>query len=167
MNRLVQLIGQLIAYGLFALVVGYFATRPAYTHIAPDKAVIKLSFSHAGAHVEECRQLTQEELNRLPPNMRRPRDCPRERIPLLIELELDGELICHDELPPSGLASDGSSTAYKKFPVDAGRHHLVARLRDSRRTNGFDHEKSASITLTPQQNFVIDFRPELGGFLFL
>jgi hypothetical protein len=167
MNRLVQVIGQLIAYGLFALVVGYFATRPAYTHIAPNKAVIKLSFSHAGAHVEECRQLTQEELNRLPPNMRRPMDCPRERLPLLIELELDGELIYRDELPPSGLASDGSSTAYKKFPVDAGRHHLVARLRDSRRTDGFDHEKSASITLTPQQNFVIDFRPELGGFLFL
>jgi hypothetical protein len=167
MNRLVQVIGQLIAYSLFALVVGYFATRPAYTHLGPDKAIIKLSFNHAGAHIEECRQLTQEELNRLPPNMRRPMDCPRERLPLLIELELDGELIYRDELQPSGLASDGSSSAYKKFPVAAGQHHLVARLRDSRRPDGFDHEKSASVTLEPQQNFVIDFRPELGGFLFL
>lgn len=167
MGRLAQVIGQVIAYSLFALVVGYFATRPAYTHLGPGKAVIKLSFNHAGAHVEECRQLTQEELNLLPPNMRRPMDCPRERLPLLVEVELDGELIYRDELPPSGLASDGSSSAYKKFPVDAGQHHLVTRLRDSRRTDGFDHEKSADITLTPQQNFVIDFRPELGGFLFL
>ena len=167
MNRAVQVIGQVIAYGLFALVVGYFATRPAYTHLSPGKAVIKLSFNHAGAHVEECRRLTQEELNLLPPNMRRPMDCLRERVPLLIEVELDGAQIYRDKLRPSGLASDGSSSAYKKFPVDAGQHQLVVRLRDSRRTDGFDYEKSASIMLTPQQNFVIDFRPELGGFLFL
>jgi hypothetical protein len=167
MIRLHQYIGQAIAYALFAGVIGYLATRPAYTHLAPARAVIKLSFSHAGAHREECRRLSQEELNQLPPNMRRPMDCPRERVPLLVELELDGELLYRDVLPPSGLSSDGASTAYRKFPVTAGEHHLVARLRDSRRSAGFDHEKSAAITLIPQQNFVIDFRPELGGFLFL
>ena len=111
--------------------------------------------------------MAQEELNRLPPNMRQPMDCTRERLPLLIELELDGEILYRDELPPSGLASDGASTAYRKFPVPAGSHHLSARLRDSRREEGFDYEKAAGITLQPQQNFVIDFRPELGGFLFL
>ena len=167
MGRIFQTAGQVIAYALFAVVIGYFATRPAYTHLAPDKAVIKLSFSHAGQHKGECRQLTQEELNKLPPNMRRPMDCPRERLPLLIELELDGQLLYQDELPPSGLAGDGASTAYKKFPVDSGQHHLVARLRESGRTDGFDYEKEAEVTLAPQQNFVIDFRPELGGFLFL
>jgi hypothetical protein len=167
MGRIFQTAGQVIAYALFAVVIGYFATRPAYTHLAPGKAVIKLSFSHAGQHKGECRQLTQEELNKLPPNMRRPMDCPRERLPLLVELELDGQLIYHDELPPSGLAGDGASTAYKKFPVDSGQHHLVARLRESGRTDGFDYEKEAEVTLAPQQNFVIDFRPELGGFLFL
>lgn len=167
MSRVLQYAGQALAYLLFYAVVGYFATLPAYTHLDPEKASIKLSFSHAGAHREECRQLTQEELNQLPPNMRQPKDCPRERIPLLIELELDGELLYRDQLPPSGLAGDGASTAYKKFPVAAGTHRLVARLRDSRRSEGFDHTKAAEIRLQPQQNFVIDFRPELGGFLFL
>jgi hypothetical protein len=167
MIKVTRFIGQFIAYALFALVVGYFATQPAYTHLDPDKALIKLSFSHAGAHREECRQLTQEELNRLPPNMRRPMDCPRERRPLLVELELDGEILYRDELPPSGLAGDGASTAYRKFPLAAGSHQLVARLRDSRREEGFDYVKSAEVTLAPQQNFVIDFRPEFGGFLFL
>jgi hypothetical protein len=167
MIKVTRYIGQFIAYALFALVVGYFATQPAYTHLDPDMALIKLSFSHAGAHRQECRQLTQEELNRLPPNMRRPMDCPRERRPLLVELELDGEILYRDELPPSGLAGDGASTAYRKFPVAAGSHQLVARLRDSRREEGFDYVKSAEVTLAPQQNFVIDFRPEFGGFLFL
>jgi hypothetical protein len=167
MTRYIRFLGQAIAYSLFAIVVGYFATRPAYTYLEPGKAVIKLSFSHAGAHVEECKKLTQEELNLLPPNMRRPTKCARARVPLLVELMLDGELIYSESLPPSGLSGDGASTAYKKFPVNSGQHHLVARLRDSRRQSGFDHEQSTDVMLKPQQNFVIDFRPELGGFLFL
>lgn len=167
MSRVLRYIGQAIAYALFAFVVGYFATQPPYAHLDPEQAMIKLSFSHAGEHRQECRRLTQEELNRLPPNMRRPTDCARERVALLVELELDGELLYRAELPPSGLASDGASTAYRKFPVPAGSHRLVARLRDSRREAGFDYEKSAGISLAPQQNFVIDFRPEMGGFLFL
>ena len=52
MTRFVQFLGQAIAYSLFAVVIGYFATRPAYTHHDPEKALIKISFSHAGAHIE-------------------------------------------------------------------------------------------------------------------
>ena len=167
MANIFQYIGQAIAYTLFAVVVGYFATKPAYTYSPPDKAQIKLSFGHAGDHKTECRRLTQEELNQLAPNMRRPLDCPRGRLPVLIELELDGELLYSEALPPSGLAGDGVSTAYKTFAVDPGQHQLVARLRDSNRSEGFDHEKAAEITLLPQQNFVIDFHPSRGGFLFL
>ena len=167
MTRFVQFLGQLIAYSLFAVVIGYFSTRPAYTHQDPAKAVIKVSFSRAGAHIEPCKRLSQEELNRLPPNMRAPTKCLRARVPILLEVQVDGQLMYHEELAPSGLSRDGTSTVYTWFPVDAGQHHLVVRLRDSRRTSGFDHEGSANITLQPQQNFVIDFRPELGGFLFL
>lgn len=166
MPRPYQYIGQLVAYALFALAVGYFATQPAYTHLGPDEALIKLSFSHAGAHVQECRKLSQEELEQLPPNMRRPTECPRERVALLVELELDGKILYRDTLPPSGLSGDGASTAYQTFPVRAGTHQLVARLRDSRREEGFDYEQAADVSLAPQQNFVIDFRPERGGFLF-
>jgi len=106
-----QYVGQFIAYTLFAMVIGYFATQPAYTHLGPDDALIKLSFSHAGAHIRECRKLTQQELEQLPPNMRRPTDCPRERLPLQIELQLDGKIIYRDALPPSGYASSGGAPA--------------------------------------------------------
>ena len=167
MPSIFQYTGQALAYTLFAVVVGYFATQPAYTYFPPDKAQIKLSFGHAGKHETECRRLTQEELNKLAPNMRRPMDCPRGRLPVLIELELDGELLYSAALPPSGVAGDGVSTAYKTFAVDPGDHQLVARLRDSNRSEGFDHEKTSGITLSPRQNFVIDFHLSRGGFLFL
>lgn len=167
MTRVFQYLGQALAYALFAAFIGYFANQPAYTYTEPDKAVIKLSFSHAGDHKEECRRRTQEELNAIAPNMRRPQECKRERVPLLVELELDGELLYRKLLPPSGLASDGASTAYNKFPVDAGTYRLTTRLRTSRRSEGYDYEKTAEVTLSPAQNFVVDFRPEMGGFLFL
>ncbi len=167
MVNIFQTIGQVIAYTLFAVVVGYFATQPTYTYFPPDKAQIKLSFGHAGEHETECRRRTQEELNQLAPNMRRPLDCPRRRLPVLIELELDGELLYSAALPPSGLAGDGVSTAYQTYAVDPGQHQLVARLRDSNRSEGFDYEKTSGITLSPQQNFVVDFHPSKGGFLFL
>ncbi len=158
---------QLALFGAFALVVGYFASAPVYTHVEPDKAVIRVTFRHPGQLKGECRRLTQEELEKLAPNMRRPLDCPRQRVPLLLELVLDGEVLFRDLLPPSGLNSDGAATAYERFVVEPGSHHLVARLRDSRREEGFDYEKEIRFDLEKQQNFVIDFRPETGGFLFL
>ncbi len=166
MTTPLALAGQFITYVLFALLIGYFSAAPAYVHVDPRKAVIKLSFSHAGASKQECRRLSPDEIARLAPNMRRPLDCPRERVPLFIELEMDGHPLYRASLPPSGLAGDGSASVYQRFTVEAGRHELTARLRDSRRTEGFDYEGRAEVVLGPEQNFVIDFRAETGGFIF-
>lgn len=166
MTKPLSIFLQSLAYIAFAIVVGYFSSAPAYVHHDPDKALIKLSLSHPGERKGECRRLTQEELEKLAPNMRRPMDCPRERLPVLVELTLDGDLLYRDLLPPTGLASDGASVAYARFPVQPGRHHLIARLRDSDREQGFDYEHEADIELKPQQNFVVDFRAEPEGFIF-
>ena len=84
----------------------------------------------------------------------------------MVELELDGEIATRRLLPPAGLHQDGASSVYQRFPVTAGRHRIVARLRDSARSEGFDHERAMDIDLVPGQNFVIDFRAESGGFIF-
>jgi hypothetical protein len=84
-----------------------------------------------------------------------------------VELLLDGEALFRADLPPSGLAGDGASTVYRKFPVAPGRHRLTARLRDSARTEGFDYESEREVMLEPRQNFVVDFKAASGGFIFL
>lgn len=167
MARVTRYLAQIVAYGLFAGVVGYFSDTPAYVHHDPDKALIKLSFSHAGERKVACRRRTPEEIAALAPNMRRPFDCPRERVPLVVELVLDGKLLYHGVLPPSGLAGDGASTVYQRFEVAPGRHRLMVRLRDSRRGQGFDYQREEAVELRPRQNFVIDFRAQKGGFVFL
>lgn len=163
----VRIAAQVIAYTAFAALLGYFSASPTYTQLNPDLGMIKLSFSHAGQPKTECRRLTQDQLNELAPNMRKTMDCPRERVSLVLELELDGERVYRASLPPSGLAGDGASTVYKGFPVPAGRYRLVARLRDSRREQGFDWIMERTVEISPRENVVIDFRAETGGFKIL
>jgi hypothetical protein len=158
-------IGQGAVYLLLALGIGYFSDRPAHTHFPPNLALIKLSFAH-GAQKEDCRRRTDEELAKLPPNMRRPMVCARERLPITVELLLDGEPLYQAVLPPTGLAGDGPSRAYQRFAVAPGRHELSARLRDTDRAEGFDFERTAVVELAPAQSLAIDFRAEMGGFVF-
>ncbi|UCG73204.1 MAG: hypothetical protein JSV45_02135 [Chromatiales bacterium] len=157
---------QSVLYAAFIALIGYFSVAPAYRHAHPELAVIKLAFSHAAERLEPCRKLTPEELAQLAPNMRRPMECERERLPLLVELEIDGELVFRAEEPPTGLWQDGAATIYQKFQVQPGSHELVARLRDGRDTVGFDYEQAASVELAAGQNFVIGFRAAAGGFKF-
>jgi len=79
---------------------------------------------------------------------------------------LDGKVLYSAAIAPTGLWKDGPSNSYATFAVAPGNHRLTARLRDSRRTEGFDHERSAEIVLAPAQVFVIDYRADKGGFSF-
>lgn len=161
-----KIIGQIAAYTAFAVFIGVFSANPSYTYLGPDQAVVKLSFSHAAKRIGTCRRLTAEEIAALPANMRRTQDCPRERLPLLVELVLNDEVLTHRVLRPAGLHRDGTSAIYQSFVVPAGRHRLIARLRDSDRAQDFDYEQETVVDLVPGQNFVIDFRAESGGFVF-
>jgi hypothetical protein len=165
MARPLAYVGQGAAYLMLALGIGYLSDRPAYTHFPRDMALIKLSFAH-GAQKEECRRRSAEELAKLAPNMRKPTACSRERLPVAVELLLDGEPLYQAILPPTGLAGDGPSRTYQRFAVPPGRHELSARLRDSDRAEGFDYERTAAVELAPGQSVAIDFRPEMGGFVF-
>jgi hypothetical protein len=158
--------GQVIALALFLGAIGYFSTRPAYTHRAPEDAQLVVAFSHSGARVAECRPLTPEEIAALAPNMRRTSDCPRARVPLRFVLEIDGATVLDSVLQPTGIADDGRASKYARMPLPAGAHRVTARLRDSRREEGYDWERSVDVDLAPRQSFSIDFTPEAGGFVF-
>jgi hypothetical protein len=158
--------GQFAFLAAVAAFAAAFSDWPIYRSIADGAAVVKLSFAHSADRSAECRRRTPEELAKLPPNMRRPMDCPRERRPIATELSIDGEVVFAADLPPSGLSRDGPSQVYRRFVVPAGEHMIVARLRDTPRPSGFDHERAEKVTLRPGQSIAIDFRPELGGFVF-
>lgn len=156
-------LGQVLLYALFAVVIGVFSRWPSYQALAPDQAMIKLSFSHHGKPVSECRQASAAELAKLPPNMRAPVRCPRERSPVKIELDVDGVASYRHVAVPSGLSRDGASAVYHRLQVPAGSHRIAVRLNDDARTPGFAHVREATVVLKPTQILVIDFDAEKGG----
>ncbi|HQO29550.1 MAG TPA: hypothetical protein PKY22_08505 [Accumulibacter sp.] len=164
MFKPVAIVGQIVLYGAFAAFIGYFATSPKYRQIADDVALIKLSISHLGDR--ECRKRTPEELAKLPPNMRAPLDCPRERSDIKLEVDLDGQLLFSTVMHPTGLYKDGVSTVYRRFEVPAGKHHLAVRMNDKIVNPGFNFSKADEVELKPAQVLVIDFNPDRGGLFF-
>ena len=165
MNATTRYVGQAMLYGAFALAIGYFSTAPAYTHLAPGQALLKLSFSHGAQRVGECRDRSDAELAKLPPNMRIRQDCPRARAPVIVELEMDGVPLYRESLRPSGLSRDGSASVYRRFVVPAGTHHLAARLADNA-GGEFNYRGEKTLTLAPAQIVVVEFHAP-AGFQFL
>lgn len=155
----------LVLAAVFAL-VAVFSDWPRYRQLAPETAIIKLSFTHGSNRQAECRRRTADELAKLPPNMRKPMECPRSRGAVYVEFDVDGRPLLRASLAPSGISHDGPSRIYEKFVVPAGAHSVVVRMRDTPRTEGFDFEKSGEVVLAANQSFVVDFRAEAGGFVF-
>ncbi len=161
-----SLIGQLVLYSVLAAVLVVFANWPVYHQLGPDQALIKLSIVHEPQFVQACRQRTPEELAKLPPNMRAPMDCPRERAPLVAEVDVDGKLVLRQEAQPSGLAHDGRATLYHRLVTTAGPHDIVVRLRDRAGTDDFNIRGATSVNLRPAQSLVIDFEAARGAITF-
>ena len=166
MNNAMRLLLQAAAYIAFAVLVGYLSASPAYDYAAADRATIKLSLSHAAKRVKPCVRLTPEQVAALAPNMRQVEQCERERLPLLLELEIDGDLVTRIEAPPSGLWSDGPASVYERIEVEAGAHMITVRLRDSARESGWDYVHTDSVILEPGRYFTITFRAAAGEFSF-
>lgn len=164
--RLLKIAGQFAVLTAVTAFAAVLSDWPAYLSIPSGSAIVKLSFTHGSDRSAECRRRTPEELAKLPPNMRRPLDCPRERRPVATELSIDGRIVFSAELRPTGLSRDGPSQIYRRFTVPAGEHRITARLRDTPRPAGYDYERTASVALRPGQSLAIDFRPDLGGFVF-
>ncbi len=159
-----KIVAEIALYGVFVLVVGVMSVWPPYQLMDDNRATVSLVFLHAGERIGECRQLSQEELNKLPPNMRKPADCPRERHPVRIELRLGSDVLYSETMPPSGIWADGKSSIYQRIEVQSGTHELFVGMNDSGSAD-FNYSKSETINLRPGQNLVIQFDTEAQQFL--
>lgn len=157
---------QVLLYAVFAAGIGYFSIAPAYRYADPGLATIKLSLSHAADRVRECVKLTPQQINERALRGEPVNDCERERLPLVVELDVDGETILSLEATPSGLWNDGPASVYERIEIAAGEHKISARLRDTARDEGWDYEHSAMVDLEPGRYFTVTFRAESGGFTY-
>jgi hypothetical protein len=162
----IRLFGQFVVIAALFAGVAAFADWPVYRQTPRDTGIVMLSFVHGADRRGDCRRLTPEEIAKLPPNMRRVQDCPRGRRPVYVELNIGDRIAYRASLPPTGIAGDGPSRVYERFVLPIGQYDLVVRMRDTARTEGFDYERTAHITLGPDQMIVVDFRSQPPGFIF-
>ena len=163
-NKFLRYLLQAFNYTIFMALIWYFATAPSVRVIEDDEAMITVAFAHAGETREECRMLSQEELMKLPPNMRKLDDCPRERSPIVIEAMLDGNIIYSKTFLPPGIFNDGSVNIYYNSKVPAGKHKFEIKMDDSVRKEGFNHKFEQDVAIDPQQILLVEFTP-LTGFV--
>ncbi len=164
-GNLVRYGGQAIFYLAFVAVVAYLSTSPVHTFVPSDHARVTVTFAHLGEREGECRPLTEEEKAALPPNMRVEEKCPRGRVPITVEIWLDGEMIYGDTIAPTGLHRDGRSYVYHAVTVPEGRHYLTMKMRDQVETDEFNYVQKKEVTLQGGQSLVIDFSAQAGGFV--
>jgi hypothetical protein len=156
---------QAVAYAAFAAFLGYFSASPAYRLRADDDAVLKLSFTHSARLAHACRERSESELAKMAPNMRTKLDCPRERAPLRVELDMDGAPLYRIDAPPAGLNRDGAATVYRRLAIPAGSHRFRARLADGP-DGEFRLMGESTVELAPGQVLVVDLAADGSGFAF-
>lgn len=152
-----KILAEISMYALFVIVIGVLSVWPPYQLVEDDRAIISLVFTHAGERINECRRLSQEELNKLPPNMRTADDCPRERYPVRVELRSGTETLYDQTLLPSGIWADGKANIYQRIEVQSGVHEIFVGMNDSGGEEGFDFVKSESVDLSPGRNLMVQF----------
>ncbi len=158
MNKARLIIYQIIAYTFFMGFIAYFSSAPDWAHSRADEAMVKVSIRHPGKIVGECRNLSEAEMGRLSPNMKVIQECPRERSPVTLTIDMDGKVFFEKIAEPSGLQKDGVSTFYGRFNVPAGEHKIKAVLQDDANAAESSYKLLETISLKPRQVLVIDFK---------
>jgi hypothetical protein len=155
---------QFACFALFAVFVAYFSASPAYQYAPAGDAQVKISLSHAAERVAPCVRLSPEEVAKLAPNMRRTESCERERLPLTIEMVIDGDVVLAQQAPPSGLWGDGPASVYERLSLAPGTYALEVRLRDTARENGWDYTLTKDVELLAGRYLTVSFKADSGGF---
>lgn len=161
-SKFIRYLLQAFNYSLFMAIIWFFSTSPSFQQLEENQAVMTIAFSHVGELREPCHKLTQEELMALPPNMRAPMKCTRERSPIVIEALLDGEPVYMHTAEAPGLFKDSGVDIYYSIKVPAGKHHISIKMDDSVLRQGFNHVFEQEVNIAPAQILLVDFEFERG-----
>jgi len=164
MNKIIRYPLQIFNYAVFMALVWYFSIYPPSRQLTENQAMITFTMSHVGKHVTECKKTSYEDLMKLPPNMRKPMDCPRERSPVIMELQLDDEVIYSYTAQPVGLYKDQGIDVYEDIKVSSGKHHLKVWINDDVKVEGPIYKYEQDIDIQPEQHLVIQFESKINGF---
>jgi hypothetical protein len=174
-----RLVGFLVLLSAVTWGLGVFSAYPLALS-ASQGAQLTIAFKHVAAFEREGRELSREEIEKLPRHMR-PQNPERSRtgrrVETLFRLDLDGRRFFEKTYRPSGLRGNGPTFAYEELLVPTGRHLVEATLIDAR-SEGREEENEEGregngegrrqwrlrqqVEIRPRQLLLVEFSEEAG-----
>lgn len=160
-----RLSGWLAAAVLAVLVAAGLGASTAVGYRAPvgTGSELVVSFKHPGILGEHCRDVSQEENEKLPVHMRRDRICDRGRVAVRLRVEVDGVAALERSYAPAGVWSDGNSVGVETIPIAAGEHDVRVAIGETADPAEWKYVTEARETFTSDARRVLAFE-KLAGF---
>lgn len=151
----------LVAIGaVFALGIALLADSPYRPPLPTSQLVV--SFKHPGQLIEDCRDLTESEIEKLPPHMRRETICERGRAAVRLRVTVDGALALEQRYEPRGLRGDGNSVALERLELAPGLRQVEVAIGDGA-PDTWSHVERRSVHVHEGSRAVVLF-DRVGGF---
>lgn len=117
---------RLIGSAVAALVlVGVGAgSRVPVSFAATDSALVRLTWRTVGERVRSCRQLSAEELEKIPSHMRRTEECSSVTLPYRLTVEIGGRQVGDRLVHAAGARQDRPMFVFQEYAVPPGDHRL-------------------------------------------
>jgi hypothetical protein len=109
-----------LAAGSVAAVAGL--SQVPWTPEPGSEAVVRLSWRARGERVEVCRDLSPEELAKLPQHMRRERVCEGTTAEYRLRVELDGDRTVDEPVRGSGAVQTRPLYVYRELTLPPGEY---------------------------------------------
>jgi hypothetical protein len=165
----IRLVGFAVLLTAVSLALAVFSAFP-WMASPRDRAIVRVAFKHvASFEAEGGRELSREELEKLPKHMR-PQSAERARTgtrrDTLVRVTLGDRVLLAKTYRPSGLRHDGPTFGYEEVAVPTGRHRLEATLADAgwrADEKGRGHWQAArELDIRPGEAILIEFGEETG-----
>jgi hypothetical protein len=161
----VRLVGFGLLFGLVACGLATFSAFP-WLASAPDAALLKVTFQHVAAFERAGRQLSAEELAKLPRHMRPQggvQAATGRRASTHLALSLDGRGLLARRYRPGGFREDGPTFAYEELAMPLGAHRLEAVLADGDdAATGRRWQLDQAVVIRPGQVLRLELAEDVG-----
>jgi coenzyme F420-reducing hydrogenase delta subunit len=128
----------------------------------PASTELVVSFKHPGRAGEDCRELSPEELEKLPVHMRQPRVCQRVRPSVRLRVRVDDAVVLERAYAPGGVAGDGNSIAIERLPVEPGRRVVSVELGETSDPKEWTYREERAVEFLPAERRVLLFDRLIG-----
>lgn len=150
-----------LALGLAATASIVRGSYVAMTLHGSDQAMLRLAWSARPERIERCRQLSEEELARLPAHMRQPVSCEGASAQYRLTVRDEGRLVVERVVRGGGLRQDRRLYVFQELPLPPGDRRIEVRFDrlDSGDSESVNHQPGGE---TVPAHLALDQRVRVG-----